>query len=110
MGLGASMRRGRVSAAVSIVAAWVVCGVCVSAGRAGADDASADLWANGAWTNDNVARVILFSGGDIWRKGAFAHGGLLWSPQGLDSQGFTLKAVLSGGITVTTPATLAMSR
>jgi hypothetical protein len=77
-------RGGRVSAAVVTAAAFAVCGVCVSAGR--------------AWADDNAARVILFSGSDIWRNGAFAHGGLLWSPQGLDSEGFTLKAVLSGGL------------
>jgi hypothetical protein len=40
---------------------------------------------------------ILFYGTDIWRNGAFAYGGLLWSPNGLDQDGFTFKALISGG-------------
>jgi Cellulose biosynthesis protein BcsS len=44
------------------------------------------------------ARYHLFAGGDIWRNGDFAYGGLLWSPGGLDREGFTLKAVMSGGL------------
>jgi Cellulose biosynthesis protein BcsS len=83
------MRRGgRVRAAAFVAAACVVGGVCVSAGR---------VWADDIWANDKAARVILFSGSDIWRNGIFAHGGLLWSPAGIDSEGFTLKAMLSGG-------------
>lgn len=41
--------------------------------------------------------LLFFSGTDLWRSGVFAHGGLLWSPEGLDREGFTLKAALSGG-------------
>jgi hypothetical protein len=33
--------------------------------------------------------VLLFAGTDLWRDGAFLHGGVLWSPGGLDSDGFT---------------------
>lgn len=40
---------------------------------------------------------LLFAGTDLWRDGAFLYGGLLWSPAGLDVDGFTLKLVLSGG-------------
>jgi len=40
---------------------------------------------------------LLFSGTDLWRYGAFFYGGTLWSPAGLDSGGFTLKALLNGG-------------
>jgi len=43
------------------------------------------------------ARFIFFSGTDVWHEGAFAYGGVLWSPGGLDKEGFTLKALLSGG-------------
>ena len=39
----------------------------------------------------------MFSGVDLWRNGAFAHGGVLWSPDGLGSEGFTLKVLLAGG-------------
>jgi Cellulose biosynthesis protein BcsS len=40
---------------------------------------------------------ILFAGTDLWRDGAFLNGGLLWSPAGIDKDGFTLKLLLAGG-------------
>jgi hypothetical protein len=40
---------------------------------------------------------LFFAGTDLWRYGAFAYGGLLWSPAGLDADGFTLKMLLNGG-------------
>jgi hypothetical protein len=71
--------RGRCGAAIAIAA------VCLlwSAVSAGAQSAG--------------ARYLFFSGGDLWRNGGFLHGGVLWSPDGLDRDGFTLKAMLSGG-------------
>lgn len=45
----------------------------------------------------NNADFLALAGTDMWREGAFLYGGLLWSPGGIDSDGFTLKAVLSGG-------------
>jgi hypothetical protein len=39
----------------------------------------------------------LFADTDLWRDGAFANGGLLWSPAGLGQSGFTLKLLLAGG-------------
>jgi hypothetical protein len=78
------MRCGRrVSAAISVAVAFLVCCVGVSAGP--------------AWAGDDGARFLLFSGADLWRDGRFMHGGLLWSPGGIDHDGFTLRAVLSGG-------------
>jgi hypothetical protein len=74
----------RVGAARSLAATVVCCCVCVSAGKAIAGD-------------DDEARVILFSGRDLWFNGAFAYGGMLWSPGGFDHEGFTFKALLSGG-------------
>ena len=41
--------------------------------------------------------LLLFAGSDLWRDGAFLHGGALWSPGGLDVDGFTLKLLLAGG-------------
>lgn len=41
---------------------------------------------------------MLFSGRDIWRNGAFAHGGFIVAPSGLDQDGLLLKIVLSGGL------------
>lgn len=40
---------------------------------------------------------LLFSGTEFWRYGAFLYGGLLWSPAGLDTGGFTFKMLLEGG-------------
>jgi len=40
---------------------------------------------------------LFFAGNDLWRDGAFLNGGLLWSPDGLDKGGFTLKFLLNGG-------------
>jgi opacity protein-like surface antigen len=48
--------------------------------------------------DDGDAHLILFSGRDLWLNGVFLYGGLLWSPDGLDSPGFTLKALISGGL------------
>ena len=73
------MSRGRrVSAAMVVAAAFMVCCVCVSTGPARA--------------GDDGAQFLLFSGADLWRDGRFMHGGLLWSPGGLDREGFTLQA------------------
>ncbi len=36
-------------------------------------------------------RSCCFPARDLWRNGAFAYGGLLWSPGGLDHDGFMLK-------------------
>lgn len=41
--------------------------------------------------------LLLFSGTDIWRYGAFLYGGLIWSPAGLNADGFTFKMLLDGG-------------
>lgn len=73
-----------VDAAVSIAAAFLVCGLCLAAGpgRAGEDE----------------ARTLLFNGRDIWRNGAFAYGGLLIAPGGFDQDGLMLKLLLSGGL------------
>jgi hypothetical protein len=78
--------RRRVRAAVVLAAALFSGCLCVSAGPA---------WAG---NDGGGAQSLLFSGGDIWRNGAFSNGGLLWSPGGLDREGFTLKAMLSGGL------------
>jgi hypothetical protein len=75
----------RVRAASLLVALVYVCCVGVSAGPLQAGD-------------EIGASYLLFSGSDLWRDGAFAYGGLLWSPQGLDRPGFTLKALISGGL------------
>ena len=45
-----------------------------------------------------AGNFILFSGADLWRDGRFLYGGLLWSPGGLENEGFTLQVLGSGGI------------
>jgi len=47
---------------------------------------------------DEETRALVFSGRDLWRNGAFAYGGFLLAPGGVDNDGFNLKVVLSGGV------------
>jgi hypothetical protein len=42
--------------------------------------------------------ILLFSGTDLWRHGGSVHGGLLWSPEGLDHEGFTFKLLSGAGV------------
>jgi hypothetical protein len=46
----------------------------------------------------HLDRYLIFGGFDLWRNGGFGHGGLLWSPGGLERDGFTLKLLLAGGL------------
>ena len=78
------MFRRRIRATVASAAAFLVVGVCFSAGPSQADD--------------EEARILLFSGRDLWRNGAFAYSGLLMAPGGLDEDGFMLKLLLGGGV------------
>lgn len=41
--------------------------------------------------------ILYFAGFDLWQHGSFSHGGLLWSPGGLDREGFTFKALIGTG-------------
>jgi hypothetical protein len=45
----------------------------------------------------NAPTFLLFGGTDLSRYSAFLYGGALWSPAGVDADGFTLKALLTGG-------------
>lgn len=45
----------------------------------------------------NSPSFLLFGGTDVWRYGAFLYGGTLWSPLGVDADGFTLKLLVDGG-------------
>lgn len=56
----------------------------------------------------NNPSFLLFAGTDLWRDGAFVNGGGLWSPAGLDRDGFTLKLLLSGGLYVYPSSTLGL--
>ena len=66
---------------------------CMIATVAMADDQGSEGTAQ-----DNIGRRFLFfAGADVWRTGAFAHAGAMWSPGGLDHEGFTVKVIGSGG-------------
>jgi hypothetical protein len=86
---------------VCIVLAWgrlMRCVVGVAAAAVGAA-----LWFNtgparAMSPSDEAARFLLFAGTDFWRHGSFTHGGVVWSPQGLNREGFALKAMLGGGL------------
>lgn len=72
---------GRVRAAMLIAASLTVSGL---PGAVNADD--------------DAARLILFSGRDAWRHGAFLHGGAIWAPGGFEQDGILFKLLLSGGL------------
>lgn len=72
------MSRGFGAAATAMV-------LCAAAAQAGSD-------------GPNSPSFLLFAGTDVWRDGAFVNGGVLWSPAGLATDGFTLKLLLNGGL------------
>jgi Cellulose biosynthesis protein BcsS len=77
--------RRRVCAAIFVAAAVNFCGNCVTVGPCQADE-------------QDDAKVILFSGRDIWRNGIFAYGGMIFGPGGFEQDGPLFKAQLSGGL------------
>lgn len=48
-------------------------------------------------SGDQDPHFLFFGGTDLWRFGSFMHGGVLWSPDGLYHEGFTLKLLMAGG-------------
>ena len=74
----------RVRAAMLVAAAFIVCCVVLSLRPAKAED--------------DDTHLMLFSGRDLWRNGAFLHGGLILSPGGFEQSGFLLKLLASGGL------------
>jgi hypothetical protein len=75
------LRAGCVGAAI-VVAAALTC-VCA---------AGADMDAR------EQARVLVFSGTDLWRQGSFLYGGTVWAPFGLDSDGIAVKLLTTRGV------------
>ena len=43
-------------------------------------------------------RLLLFSTTDLWRHGGFGHGGVVWSPGGVDNECLSLKLMFGGGV------------
>jgi hypothetical protein len=65
---------------------------CVSGG------ANAGSLTNGEGIKEPDPPTLLFFGGaDAWRNGGFSHAGILWSPGGLDREGFTAKLMAGAG-------------
>lgn len=80
------MRCGRcVGAAIAFAAASFLCALCLTPPAHAGDD-------------DDDAHVLLFSGRDLWRNGAFLYGGLLIAPGGFEQDGFLLKLIYSVGV------------
>jgi hypothetical protein len=50
-----------------------------------------------AGTKENFDRFLLSGGVDLARHGGSIYGGMLWSPNGLAREGFTLKLLVAGG-------------
>ena len=49
-------------------------------------------------SEDEDPLVMVFSGRDIWRNGAFIYGGLVYAPGGFEQDGLLFKIVSSGGL------------
>ena len=79
-----SLRR-RACATVIAGVALSVCLVCAS---------FVSAWAG----EDDDPHAMLFSGRDLWLNGAFAHGGFLFAPSGLDQGGLLLKILFASGL------------
>jgi hypothetical protein len=77
--------RKRACAAAIAAAALSVCSVCVSSSPARAD-------------SNEDARIMLFSGRDLWRNGGFVNDGFVFAPSGLDHDGLLLKIMFSAGL------------
>ena len=91
---------------VRSVAFWFfAAALCLAASDAAADRAAEDQDTHILNALDRApppqsqdsARLLLFSTTDLWRHGGFSHGGLLWTPNGLDRDGPVLKLMLGGG-------------
>ena len=48
--------------------------------------------------SDRAAQWLFFSGSDLWRNGAFTHGGFFYAHQGVNSNGPVFKLLLNGGL------------
>ncbi len=79
------MRDGR-----GLAAAWVLAAVLSVTGSAALADPIP--------VGHDDARYLLSASTDLWRHGGFGHGGVLWSPDGLDREGFALKLTFGGGV------------
>src|SRR5438270_6880670 len=75
------------------VVAWVAAVLAAGLARCSIPPASAETG-----DAEAVAHFLFFSGADIWRNGAFAHGGFLYAVEGLNQDGPVFKLLLNGGL------------
>lgn len=76
----------------------IVAAVAAVAAAALADCRSESALAESGGESEAAARFLVFSGADLWRQGAFTHGGFLWAHQGFDGDGLVFKLLLNGGL------------
>jgi len=79
------MRRVVAFVVVAVAAALACCGL-----RPAVAESSEE--------SHTAAHLLFFSGADIWRNGAFSHGGFLWASQGSNADGPVFKLLLNGGL------------
>src|SRR3954454_4694712 len=103
------MRRVVVCTIAALAATIVVCGVAAASDEPESDETTPSDAAPAASESDapalsetsgdaaTVAHLLLFSGADIWRNGAFMHGGFLYAYRGLNQDGPVFKLLLNGG-------------
>ena len=72
------------------VAARLIAALCCIGG-------SGVAYAEPAENGEQIRHFLFYGGTDLWRYGSFMHGGALWSPEGVDREGFTLKVLMAGG-------------
>jgi hypothetical protein len=87
---------------VGVIRIICIAAVLCIAGRTGAvaEPVLADVdndWSVGLSGGSRPEHFLYFSGFDLWGRGSSGYGGLLWSPGGLNADGFTLKLLLAGG-------------
>ena len=104
------MRRVVVYPIAVLAAALAACGIgpvlaeTAGGGPASAETAPAETEGEGPALPETrsdaaaVAHLLLFSGADVWRNGAFMHGGFLYAFQGLNRDGPVFKFLLNGGL------------
>jgi hypothetical protein len=54
-------------------------------------------WAETGQAGPDDPRFLLFASTDLWRQGGFMHGGVVWSPAGVNHEGFAFKVMFGGG-------------
>jgi len=80
----------------SLTVAWIGVTSVLAEPAMGAPLSGGD-WLVATPPGSHDATVLYFSGADLWHKGGSAYGGAVWSPGGLNKNGFTLKTLLAGG-------------